>query len=87
AIVHRDVTHAPRMAAAQGIRSRDLLRDGIIDGVVPEYPDAAEEPLEFAKRVGAAVARELTGLAAESDSDRYSRRLARYRRLGLPDTP
>ena len=50
AIVHRDTTHAPRMAEAQGIRARDLLRDGIVDGVIPERPDAAEEPVEFVKR-------------------------------------
>ncbi|MEZ5149727.1 carboxyl transferase domain-containing protein [Rhodococcus zopfii] len=85
AIVHRDTTHAPQMAAAQGIRSRDLLRHGIVDGVIPEFPDAAEEPTEFVKRVGAAVAVELGGLARESADTRYARRLERYRRLGLPD--
>ncbi|MFD6884160.1 carboxyl transferase domain-containing protein [Rhodococcus sp. NPDC060084] len=84
AIVHRDTTHAPRMAEAQGIRARDLLRDGIVDGVIPERPDASEEPVEFVKRVGAAVARELTGLAGEPADERYSRRIDRYRRLGLP---
>jgi len=84
AIVHRDTTHAPRMAEAQGIRARDLLRDGIVDGVIPERPDASEEPVEFVKRVGAAVARELTELAGEPADQRYSRRIDRYRRLGLP---
>ncbi|MFZ3394060.1 carboxyl transferase domain-containing protein [Rhodococcus sp. 7Tela_A2] len=84
AIVHRDTTHAPRMAEAQGIRARDLLRDGIVDGVIPERPDASEEPVEFVKRVGAAVARELTELAGEPADRRYSRRIGRYRRLGLP---
>lgn len=84
AIVHRDTTHAPRMAEAQGIRARDLLRDGIVDGVIPERPDAAEEPKEFVKRVGAAVARELAELAAEPAGERYSRRIDRYRRLGVP---
>lgn len=84
AIVHRDTTHAPEMAAAQGIRSRDLLRDGIVDGVIGEHPDAAAEPVEFLKRVGAAVARELTSLSGELDDVRYDRRLDRYRKLGLP---
>ncbi|MFD3810382.1 carboxyl transferase domain-containing protein [Rhodococcus sp. NPDC058639] len=84
AIVHRDTTHAPRMAEAQGIRARDLLRDGIVDGMIPERPDASEEPVEFVKRVGAAVARELTELAGEPADKRYSRRINRYRRLGLP---
>ena len=31
AIVFRDVDHAPELAAAQGIRSADLLRNGIVD--------------------------------------------------------
>ncbi|ANZ26404.1 acetyl-coenzyme A carboxyl transferase alpha chain [Rhodococcus aetherivorans] len=84
AIVHRDTTHAPQMAAAQGIRSRDLLRDGVVDGVIPEFPDAAEEPTEFAKRVGAAVARELGVLVGQDPTLRYRRRLERYRKLGLP---
>lgn len=84
AIVHRGTTHAPQMAEAQGIRARDLLRDGIVDGVIPERPDASEEPVEFVKRVGAAVARELTELAGEPADERYSRRIDRYRRLGLP---
>ena len=84
AIVHRDTAHAPQMAAAQGIRSRDLLRDGVVDGVIPEFPDAAEEPTEFAKRVGAAVARELGVLVGQDATLRYRRRLERYRKLGLP---
>ncbi|MBM7457996.1 carboxyl transferase domain-containing protein [Rhodococcus coprophilus] len=84
AIVHRDTTHAPRMAEAQGIRARDLLRNGIVDGVIPERPDATEEPKEFVKRVGAAVARELAELADEPAGERYSRRIDRYRRLGVP---
>ena len=45
AIVFRDVDHAPELAAAQGIRSADLLRNGIVDAIVPERPDAADEPL------------------------------------------
>lgn len=84
AIVHRDTTHAPRMAEAQGIRSRDLLRDGVVDGVIPEMPDAADEPVSFVKRVGAAVARELAELTGEPAETRYRRRIDRYRRLGLP---
>ena len=47
AIVFRDTEHAPELAAAQGIRSADLLRNGIVDAIVPERPDAADEPLEF----------------------------------------
>ncbi|QBJ97399.1 acetyl-CoA carboxyl transferase [Rhodococcus sp. ABRD24] len=84
AIVHRDTTHAPEMAAAQGIRSRDLLRDGVIDAIIPEIPDAALEPVEFSQRVGAAIARELAALRHESCDDRITARMARYRTLGMP---
>ena len=45
AIVFRDIDHAPELAAAQGIRSADLLRNGIVDAIVPEHPDAADEPM------------------------------------------
>lgn len=84
AIVHRDTTHAPQMAAAQGIRSLDLLRDGVVDAVIPEMPDAAIEPVEFSQRVGAAIARELVALRDLPGGDRMTARLARYRTLGLP---
>ncbi|MGW0043589.1 carboxyl transferase domain-containing protein [Rhodococcus sp. NPDC003348] len=83
AIVHRDTTHAPRMAEAQGIRSRDLLRDGVVDAIIPELPDAAEEPIGFSKRVGEAIARELASLAAVPAERRAADRTARYRNLGL----
>ncbi|MFF0818585.1 carboxyl transferase domain-containing protein [Rhodococcus sp. NPDC003318] len=84
AIVHRDTAHAPRMAHAQGIRSRDLLRDGVIDAIIPELPDAAEEPIGFSKRVGEAIARELAALDTVPAEQRYTTRIARYRTLGLP---
>jgi acyl-CoA carboxylase subunit beta len=83
AIVFRDTDHAPELAAAQGIRSVDLLRNGIVDDIVPEHPDAADEPVEFARRLSVAIARELDGLRREPPADRYAARLERYRRIGL----
>ena len=47
AILFHDITHAPEMAAGQGIRSFDLLTGGIVDRVIPEFPDAADEPAPF----------------------------------------
>lgn len=84
AIVFRDTDHAAELAAAQGIRSTDLLRDGIVDAIVPEHPDAADEPVEFARRLSTAIARELYELRAVPAGERYAARLARYRRIGLP---
>ncbi|MCW2689172.1 MAG: carboxyl transferase [Mycobacterium sp.] len=84
AIVYRDVDHAPELAAAQGIRSVDLLRNGIVDAIVPEHPDAADEPIEFTKRLSRAIADELHQLRSVPDEQRLDARLARYRSIGLP---
>ena len=62
AIVHGDVDHAPEMARAQQVRAIDLHRRGIVDRVVAEKPDAADEPRDFCRRVGAVLEQELAGL-------------------------
>ncbi len=82
AIVHRDVEHAPAMATSQGVRSADLLANGIVDRVVPEHPDAADEPEEFCRRVGRVLQEELATLLRQDRGPRLERRLARYRALG-----
>ncbi len=64
AIVHRDLTHAPEMARAQQVRAIDLHARGIVDRIVAEKPDAADEPEEFCQRVGAVLEYELTTLLA-----------------------
>ncbi|OAN31629.1 acetyl-coenzyme A carboxylase carboxyl transferase subunits beta/alpha [Mycolicibacterium iranicum] len=84
AIVFRDVAHAPQLAAAQEIRSVDLLRNGIVDTVVPEHPDAADEPEAFIERLSATIAGELHRLRSTPDEQRLAARFARYRRIGLP---
>ncbi|MDA2889368.1 acetyl-CoA carboxyl transferase [Mycolicibacterium sp. BiH015] len=86
AIVFRDVDHAPELAAAQGIRSVDLLRNGIVDTVVPEYPDAADEPEAFIERLSATIAGELHRLRSTPDEQRLAARFERYRRIGLPSS-
>jgi acetyl-CoA carboxylase carboxyl transferase beta subunit len=83
AIVFRDVDHAPELAAAQGIRSADLMRNGIVDAIVPEHPDAADTPADFTQRLSATIATELHGLRSVPDEDRLAARLRRYRRIGL----
>ncbi|KWX67038.1 hypothetical protein ASJ79_04980 [Mycobacterium sp. NAZ190054] len=80
----RDVDHAPELAAAQGIRSADLLRNGIVDAIVPERPDAADEPKAFVQRLSATIAAELHRLRTVPDEQRLADRLDRYRRIGLP---
>lgn len=82
AIVHRDVAHAGEMAQAQGVRATDLWRAGIVDRVVPERPDAADEPTEFCLRLGRVLGEELAGLLGRADSERFRTRLHRYHQLG-----
>lgn len=83
AIVHRDVGLAPRMAQEQGVRSRDLLEAGIVDRVVPELPDAADEPEAFCRRMGRALQHELVRAIEAEPASRFAARLTRYRELGL----
>ncbi|QKG21462.1 carboxyl transferase domain-containing protein [Actinomadura verrucosospora] len=72
-IVHRTPSRAAEMAASQGVRAADLLRDGLVDAVVDERPDAADEPAEFCRRAAAALERELSGLAAGTAASRQAR--------------
>jgi acetyl-CoA carboxylase carboxyl transferase subunit beta len=83
AIMYRTAGQAPKMAAAQRVRSLDLLRDGIVDRIVPEQPDAAVEPDPFCARAAAVVGYELAALTRRDPVERYAARLARYRRVGL----
>ncbi|HEY8822033.1 MAG TPA: carboxyl transferase domain-containing protein [Dermatophilaceae bacterium] len=83
AIVYRDTDHAPEMAQRQGVRSSDLLAAGIVDRIVAERPDAADEPEEFCNRMGAVLQYELVRLLQADPAERYAARLSRYRRLGL----
>ena len=82
AIVFRDTAHAPELAAAQGVRSADLLRNGIVDVVVPERPDAADERIEFCERLARAIAVEVAALSTVPEAERMAARLDRYRKLG-----
>ena len=85
AIVYRDTEHAAELAAVQGIRSADLLGNGIVDAIVPEYPEAADEPAAFIDRMAGVIADELRGLSSVPTDRRLAARLDRYRRIGLPD--
>ncbi len=62
AIVHRDTDHAPEMARAQQVRAQDLRDRGVVDRIVAEHPDAADEPEQFCLRVGEVLRHELAAL-------------------------
>ncbi len=82
AIVHRTTGRAPEMAEAQGVRSLDLLRAGIVDRVVAERPDAADEPATFLDHLALVLEAELAGLLRRDPGTRLAARLSRYRHLG-----
>ena len=76
AIVHRDLDHAPEMARQQQVRAIDLHRLGVVDRIVAEHPDAADEAEAFCQRVGAVLEHELSTLlrvGAGSPADRARR--------------
>ena len=83
AIIHRDLTHAMEMAEAQGVSSEALLANGIVDHVVPELPDAADEPAAFCARLAASLEQTLAHLGNTQISQLLEARYDRYRRLGL----
>jgi acetyl-CoA carboxylase carboxyl transferase subunit beta len=78
AIVHRTTARAPEMARSQRVRAQDLRALGIVDRLVGERPDAADEPEAFCQRVGAVLAAELAALlvAGPGSASQRSRRYA-----------
>lgn len=83
ALMYRTTDRSGEFAEQQRIRSADLLQDGIADRILPEWPDAADEPRSFCRRVGQALEEELGAVRAIESDARLSARLARYRRLGM----
>ncbi|GAA4287890.1 carboxyl transferase domain-containing protein [Georgenia daeguensis] len=62
AIVYRDVEHAAEMTRSQRVSAPELLAAGIVHHVVPEVPDAADDPRGFAVAMADAFVDELRGL-------------------------
>lgn len=82
AILHRDTAHAAQMAEQQGVRSTDLFDHGLVDRIIAEQPDAANEPEAFSRRMGAAIHAELWNLTGEDPADRLAERARRFDRIG-----
>lgn len=83
AILHRDIAHAAAMAQAQGVDASALRASGIVDWIVPEHPDAADEARAFCARTGDALEYALQRLAAQPAAGRRAARRIRFRNLGL----
>lgn len=84
AIRYRTTERAAEIAQQQGVRSLDLLRTGIVDRIIAEHPDAADEPEPYLARVAQVLQHELVNLLRRDPEERLAARLERYRRLGLP---
>jgi acetyl-CoA carboxylase carboxyl transferase subunit beta len=82
-LIHRSTERAAEVAAAQGVGAAELAEAGVVDVVVAEHPDAAEEVEAFCGRVAAALAGQLADLAEVEPADRLAARAARFRAVGL----
>ena len=82
-IIWKDPAAAPRAAEALGLHARDLLRHGIVDGVLlePEGGTGAA-PLLAADRLRAALSHSLRELSTLSGADLSADRRARFRQFG-----
>jgi acetyl-CoA carboxylase carboxyl transferase subunit beta len=83
AVLHRTTDRAVEVAERQGIGAAALRSRRIVDRIVPELPDAADEGEAFLRRVGAVLEAELGALLRSTPSARYRERRRRYRTLGL----
>ena len=84
AILYHETDRAAEVARSQGVTSADLLDAGIVDVVVPEKPDAADEPDAFCDRMADAIATALVEVRRRPPERRYAERVSRYRELGVP---
>ncbi|MET8183005.1 carboxyl transferase domain-containing protein [Streptomyces sp. NPDC005336] len=82
AILYRTTERAYEVADRQGVRSADLLAQGIVDRVVEEGEEDAAE--DFLGRLGRLLGAELATLRAQDQDERLAARRARHRRTGLP---
>jgi acetyl-CoA carboxylase beta subunit/acetyl-CoA carboxylase alpha subunit len=84
AVLYGHADRAADAAAIQRMRARDLWSDGVVDRVIPERPDAADETAAFIARVARTVEQAVLELLGMDPAERHAKRAARYRRLGLP---
>ncbi|NUS86949.1 MAG: acetyl-CoA carboxylase carboxyl transferase subunit beta, partial [Streptomyces sp.] len=85
AILWKNPEAAQAAAAALRLDPRELLRLGVVDGVVPEPPDGAHrDPAKAAALLGDALVEALGELVPWGEADRLlAARAERFRRFGL----
>lgn len=82
AIKHRTTEFAPAMSEAQGVNVASLFANGIVDHIVDERPDAAEEGRAFCQRMASAIEYELSTLSSVSIDELLPRRVSKFRAMG-----
>jgi acetyl-CoA carboxylase carboxyl transferase beta subunit len=83
AVLYRTTGRALEVAERQGVGVVALRSRRIVDRIIPELPDAADEGEGFLRRVGTVLEAELAALLRSEPAVRYGQRRRRYRRLGL----
>ncbi|MBP2406202.1 Acetyl-coenzyme A carboxylase carboxyl transferase subunit beta [Streptomyces netropsis] len=82
AILYRTTDRAYEVAERQGVRSADLLANGIVDRIVEEGEDSTADPDGFLPFLGQVLGSELAALQGREQGERLAARRRRYRRLG-----
>jgi acetyl-CoA carboxylase carboxyl transferase subunit beta len=83
AILWKDPSAAPKAAAALKLDARELLRMGVVDGVIPEPADGVHaDHLAAGESMRAALATALAGLLSMDQLSLVAGRHARFRRFG-----
>jgi len=83
AILWGDRAKAPEAAESLKLTAPDLLRLGVIDGVIPEPVGGAHRgPAEAAQSLKRAIVENIDRLSAGSVDDMLNRRLEKYSRMG-----
>lgn len=82
-ILWKGSAEAPSAARKLRISARELLRFGIVDGVIPEPVGGAHKaPAEASRMLRAALASELAGLVSCSPTELRAQRYSRFRSYG-----
>ncbi|MEU3355834.1 carboxyl transferase domain-containing protein [Streptomyces sp. NPDC037389] len=85
AILYRTTDRAYEIAGRQGVRSADLLANGIVDRIVEEETEeGASEDGDFLVALGRVIGAEMAALTARDQRERRTARRSRYRCLGAP---
>ncbi|MGH4025629.1 MAG: acetyl-CoA carboxylase carboxyl transferase subunit alpha [Pseudonocardiaceae bacterium] len=87
AIIWKDAAAAPAAAVALNLNSRDLLRLGVVDGVLPEPEGGTgSAPLIAAGRLRRALVESLQDFDGLSEAELIRERRARFRRFGAAES-